>query len=69
MDRGVWWVTVYGVTKESDMTEHSHTHTGSQTAVIVTVTVTPKALTPSPGSTLTQGAFICFLWETEAQNG
>ena len=27
MDRGIWWATVYGVTKESDMTEHTHTHT------------------------------------------
>ena len=23
MDRGIWQVTVYGVTKESDMTEHT----------------------------------------------
>ena len=23
MDRGVWWATVHGVTKESDMTEHA----------------------------------------------
>ena len=26
MDRGAWWATVHGVTKESDMTEHAHTH-------------------------------------------
>ena len=25
MDRGAWWVTVQGVIKESDMTEHKHT--------------------------------------------
>ena len=24
MDRGVWWVTVHGVHKKSDMTEDSH---------------------------------------------
>ena len=24
MDRGAWWATVHGVTKESDMTEHAH---------------------------------------------
>ena len=27
MNRGPWRVTVHGVTKESDMTEHAHTHT------------------------------------------
>ena len=27
MDRGAWWATVYGVTKESDTTEHTSTHT------------------------------------------
>jgi len=25
MDRGTWWATVYGVCKESDMTDHVHT--------------------------------------------
>ena len=25
MDRGVWWATVHGITKESDMTEHTYT--------------------------------------------
>ena len=25
MDRGAWWATVHGVTKESDTTEHAHT--------------------------------------------
>ena len=25
--RGVWWATVFGVAKESDMTECTHTHT------------------------------------------
>ena len=25
MDRGAWQATVYGVAKESDMTEHAHT--------------------------------------------
>ena len=24
--RGGWWATVHGVTKESDMTEHTHTY-------------------------------------------
>ena len=27
MDRGVWWAAVYGVTKESDATEHARTQT------------------------------------------
>ena len=31
MDRGAWWATVHGITKESDITEklntHTHTHT------------------------------------------
>ena len=27
IDRGIWWTTVDGVTKESDTTEHTHTHT------------------------------------------
>ena len=27
MNRGAWWATVHGVTKESDTTEHTHTHT------------------------------------------
>ena len=27
MDRGAWWVTVHGVTEESDMTEQLKTHT------------------------------------------
>ena len=31
MNRGAWWATVHGVTKESDTTEHAcartHTHT------------------------------------------
>ena len=26
MDRGAWKATVHGVTKKSDMTEHTHTH-------------------------------------------
>ena len=26
MDRGVWWATVYRVTKNQDMTEHVHAH-------------------------------------------
>ena len=26
MDRGVWWATVHGVTKESDMTEQLNTN-------------------------------------------
>ena len=26
-DRGSWRATVHGVTKDSDMTEHTHTHT------------------------------------------
>ena len=26
MDRGVWWATVHGVTKESDITERQHAH-------------------------------------------
>ena len=26
MDRGAWWATVHGVTKESDLTEHAHSH-------------------------------------------
>ena len=26
-DKGAWWATVYGVSKESDMTEQAHTHT------------------------------------------
>ena len=26
MDRGAWWTTVHGVTKQSDMTEHHHHH-------------------------------------------
>ena len=26
MDRGVWWATVRGITKELDTTEHAHTH-------------------------------------------
>ena len=24
MDRGAWWSTVHGITKETDMTEHTH---------------------------------------------
>ena len=24
MDRGAWWATVHGVTKELDLTEHAH---------------------------------------------
>ena len=35
MDRGAWWATMPGVTKESDMTEllntHTHTHTHTHT--------------------------------------
>ena len=27
LPRGAWWATVHGVTKESDMTDHTHTHT------------------------------------------
>ena len=27
INRGAWWATVHGVTKESDMTEHTHAHT------------------------------------------
>ena len=27
MDRGAWWATVHGVTKESDTTEQLRTHT------------------------------------------
>ena len=37
MDRGAWWATVHGVTKESDTTEqltHTHTHTHTQEMVI-----------------------------------
>ena len=33
MDRGAWWATIHGVTKESDMTEqltHTHTHTHTE---------------------------------------
>ena len=30
-DRGTWQATVHGVTKESDMTEHTHTHTHTHT--------------------------------------
>ena len=26
MDRGAWWTTVHGITKQSDMTEHHHQH-------------------------------------------
>ena len=26
MDRGVWWATVHGVAKESDMTKRLHFH-------------------------------------------
>ena len=26
-DKEAWWATVYGVSKESDMTEHAHTYT------------------------------------------
>ena len=26
MDRGAWWATVHGVSKELDMTERAHTH-------------------------------------------
>jgi len=36
MDRGIWWVTVHGVAKESDTTEqltHTHTHTHTHTIV------------------------------------
>ena len=29
MDRGAWWATVYGVAKESDMTEQLSTHVGT----------------------------------------
>jgi len=31
MNRGAWWATVHGVTKESDTTEHTHTHTHTHT--------------------------------------
>ena len=27
MDRGAWWSTIYGVSKESDMTEQISTYT------------------------------------------
>ena len=27
MDRGAWWATVHGVSKESDTTEHADMHT------------------------------------------
>ena len=33
MDRGAWWATVQGVTKELDMTKHTHTHTHTHTQV------------------------------------
>ena len=44
-DRGAWWATVQGITKESDMTEHervrvhahTHTHTHTHTEVILIV--------------------------------
>ena len=26
MDRGAWWVSVYGITKESNMTQHPHNY-------------------------------------------
>ena len=25
-DKGAWWATAHGVSKESDMTEHEHSH-------------------------------------------
>ena len=28
MDRGAWWATAYGVTKEPDMTEFARMHSG-----------------------------------------
>ena len=31
MNRGDWWATVHGVTKESDTTEHTHTHIHTHT--------------------------------------
>ena len=37
MDRGIWWVTVHGVAKESDTTEqltHTHTHTHTHYCVV-----------------------------------
>ena len=27
MDRGAWWVTIHGVTKQADTTEHLHERT------------------------------------------
>ena len=35
MDRGVWWVTIHGVAKELDTTEHLSTHTLKATLVIL----------------------------------
>ena len=40
MDRGAWWVTVYGGHKESDTTEwltHTHTHTPPTTAWVLLI--------------------------------
>ena len=33
MERGTWWATVHGVTKESDMTEHLSTSHGERNLV------------------------------------
>ena len=37
MDRGTWWATVHGVTKELDTTErtHAHTHTHTHTHSLI----------------------------------
>ena len=34
MNRGAWWATVHGITKESDMTKRLRTHTCIQFHVI-----------------------------------
>ena len=35
MDRGAWWVTVHGVSKESDMTKPLSTEYGHKTVTLV----------------------------------
>ena len=56
MDRRIGQVTVYGVTKESDVTEHTHTQDHKTAVIVIVRAVTPKRfksvtwLTPHTGS-------------------